>query len=129
VELITPLLEKPLRGPVFQRSSNHKLPDLVMSLRGQIDLAEDGKIDSDKTGGIRTTFENVPDAPFSKLRLVMEGGKKSLLVNSEDICSKPQRARIAMVAQNGKKLIERPLIANDCPRHTRQSGRRRRHHR
>jgi hypothetical protein len=127
VELITPLLEKPLRGPVFQRSSSHKLPDLVMSLRGQIDLAEDGKIDSDKMGGIRTTFENVPDAPFSKLRLVMEGGKKSLIVNSENLCSRPQRARIAMIAQNGKRLIERPLIADDCPRHPRPRGRR--HHR
>jgi hypothetical protein len=123
VELTTPLLENPLRGPVFQRSSDHKLPDLVMSLRGQIDLAEDGKIDSDKMKGIQTTFDNVPDAPFSKLRLVMEGGKKSLLVNSENICSKPQRARIAMVAQNGKKLIERPLIANDCPKHLKRRGR------
>jgi hypothetical protein len=126
VELATPLLEKPLRGPVFQRSSNHKLPDLAMSLRGQIDLAEDGKIDSDKMGGIRTTFDRVPDAPFSKLRLVMEGGKKGLLVNSENLCSKPQRARIVMVAQNGKRLIERPLIANDCKKH-RAPGHR--HHR
>jgi hypothetical protein len=126
VELITPLLEKPLRGPVFQRSSDHKLPDLVMSLRGQIDLAEDGKIDSDKMGGIRTTFGVVPDAPFSKLRLVMEGGKKSLLVNSENLCSKPQRARVAMVAQNGRRLIEHPLIANECKKHR---GRGHRYHR
>lgn len=126
-ELTTPLLEEPLRGPVFQRSSDNKLPDLVMSFRGQIDLVEDGKIDSDKMGGIRTTFDAVPDASFSKLRLVMEGGKKSLLVNSENICSKPQRARIAMVAQNGRRLIERPLIANDCPKHSKHRGRRRHH--
>jgi hypothetical protein len=125
-EIQTPLLEKPLRGPVFQRSSSNVLPDLVVSLRGQIDLAEDGKIDSDKMGGIRTTFGLVPDAAFSKFRLVMEGGKKGLLVNSENICSKPQRARIAMVAQNGKRLIERPLIANDCKKHR---ARRHRHHR
>jgi hypothetical protein len=125
-EIQTPLLEKPLRGPVFQRSSDNVLPDLVMSLRGQIDLAEDGKIDSDKMGGIRTTFGLVPDAPFSKFRIVMEGGRKGLLVNSENLCSKPQRARIAMVAQNGKKLVERPLIANDCKKH-RAPGHR--HHR
>jgi hypothetical protein len=125
-ELQTPLLEKPLRGPVFQRSSSHVLPDLVMSLRGQIDLAEDGKIDSDKMGGIRTTFGLVPDAPFSKFRLVMQGGKKGLLVNSENLCSKPQRARIVMIAQNGKRLIEHPLIANDCKKHRAPQ---RRHHR
>jgi hypothetical protein len=126
-ELRTPLLDKPLRGPVFQRSSNNLLPDLVMSLRGQIDLAEDGKIGTDKMEGIQTTFDVIPDAAFSKLRLVMNGGKKSLLVNSENICSKPQRARIAMVAQNGKRLIERPLIANDCRKHSKHRGRR--HHR
>ena len=51
------------------------------------------------------------------------GDEKSLLVNSENICSKPQRARIAMVAQNGKRLIERPLIANDCPRHAKHRRR------
>jgi hypothetical protein len=126
-EITTPLLDKPLRGPVFQRSSNHLLPDLVMSFRGQIDLVEDGKIGTDKMKGIRTTFDAVPDASFSKFRLVMEGGRKGLLVNSENICSKPQRARIAMVAQNGKRLLERPLIANDCPKHTKHRGRRRHH--
>jgi hypothetical protein len=116
-ELRTPLLEKPLRGPVFQRSSEHELPDLVMSLRGQIDLAEDGKVDSDKMKGIRTTFGLVPDAPFSSFRLQMQGGKKGLIVNSEDLCRKPQRANVRMVAQNGKVLVLHPLIANDCKKH------------
>ena len=70
----TPLLDKPLEGPVYLRSSDHPLPDLVMDLRGQIEIAVAGRIDS-KHGGIRTTFETIPDAPISKfvLRLIPSG--------------------------------------------------------
>src|SRR4029077_1327525 len=54
----TPLLAEPLEGPVFLRSSDNPLPDLVASLRGggigiRVDL--DGRIDSYK-GGLRGTF-------------------------------------------------------------------------
>jgi hypothetical protein len=35
---ITPLLDQPVEGPVYLRSSNHKLPDLVAALEGQIDV-------------------------------------------------------------------------------------------
>jgi hypothetical protein len=34
----TPLLDQPLEGPVYLRSSSNPLPDLVMALRGQIDV-------------------------------------------------------------------------------------------
>ena len=40
----SPLLDKPLEGPVYLRSSSHKLPDLVAALRGQIDIELDGRI-------------------------------------------------------------------------------------
>ena len=81
----TPLLDKPLQGPVYLRSSDHPLPDLVMDLRGQIEIVVAARIDS-KNGGIRTTFEPIPDAPVSKFVLRMKGGSKSLLTNSTDIC-------------------------------------------
>ena len=42
----TPLLDKPLEGPVYLRSSNHTLPDLVASLDGQIHVDLDGRISS-----------------------------------------------------------------------------------
>jgi hypothetical protein len=113
-EVRTPLLEEPLAGPVFQRSSDHTLPDLAVTLRGQIDLAEDGVISSDARGGLRSTFNVVPDADFTSFRLRMYGGKKGLFVNSEDICRRPQRADVRMVGQNGRVLVVHPLIANDC---------------
>jgi hypothetical protein len=110
----TPLLDKPLSGPVYLRSSNHKLPDLVADLNGQIEVVLDGKIDTGKGGGIRNTFELVPDAPVSRFTLEMKGGKKGLLVNSENLCRKPQRAIAHFTAQNGKVAAFNPLISNSC---------------
>ena len=100
----TPLLDRPLQGPVYLRSSNHKLPDLVASLNGQIDVELAGKIDTGKNKGIRNTFEVVPDAPVRKFMLEMKGGKKGLLVNSENLCAKNARTQAfaRFVGQNGK---------------------------
>ena len=46
-EAVTPLLDQPLEGPVYLRSSSHKLPDLVADLKGQIDIELVGRIDLD----------------------------------------------------------------------------------
>jgi hypothetical protein len=112
-EARTPLLHEPLRGPVYLRSSSHKLPDLVADLHGQIDVQLIGRIDSYKRG-IRTTFETVPDAPVSKFVLRMQGGKKSLLVNSTDICRHRRRAGVRMTAHNGKPHDFRPPLQARC---------------
>ena len=110
----TPLLDKPVEGPVYLRSSNHALPDLVAALDGQIDVDLVGRVDTGKGGGIRNTFEAAPDAPVTKFVLEMKGGKKGLLVNSVNICRKPQRAKVSLTAQNGKVSETTPRIANDC---------------
>jgi hypothetical protein len=109
----TPLLDRPLEGPVYLRSSNHSLPDLVAQLNGQFDIELAGRIDS-KNGGIRNTFEVVPDAPVSKFTLKMKGGAKSLLVNSRNLCKSVARAEVKMVGQNGKVHNESPVVANSC---------------
>ncbi len=103
-EAITPLLDQPLRGPVYLRSSSNKLPDLVAALKGPasqpIEVDLDGRIDSVK-GGIRNTFELVPDAPVSKFVLKMQGAKKGLLVNSTNICRGTHKGTVKMTGQNG----------------------------
>ena len=74
---ITPLLDEPLQGPVFLRSSSHPLPDLVAALHSRrIDINLAGRIDSVKGGRIRNTFDSVPDAPVTKFTLTMQGGKR-----------------------------------------------------
>jgi hypothetical protein len=104
---LTPLLGKPLQGPVYLRSSDNPLPDLVAHLRGQVNVDLVGKIDSFR-GGIRTTFEHVPDVPVTKFVMTLPGGKHGLLVNSTNLCAKPVKAVIRFKAQNGKKLKPKP---------------------
>jgi hypothetical protein len=61
----SPLLDETLSGPVYLRSSEHELPDLVAALHSpKVDINLVGRIDS-VGGGIRTTFEGVPDAPVT----------------------------------------------------------------
>jgi hypothetical protein len=110
---ITPLLDNPLQGPVYLRSSTHPLPDLVAALNGQINVDLVGRIDS-KNGGIRSTFENVPDAPVSEFILSMEGGQKGLLENSTDICVGTHKATVNATAQNGKTFEARPELRPEC---------------
>ncbi len=112
---ITPLLDAPLSGPVYLRSSSHPLPDLVADLNGQIHVVLVGRIDSVK-GGIRNTFEAVPDAPVSKFVLEMQGGKKGLLENSTNLCTSTNRATALFDAQNGKTADSTPKLAVKCPK-------------
>jgi hypothetical protein len=124
---ITPLLDKPLSGPVYLRSSSNKLPDLVADLNGQIEVTLAGKIDTGKGGGIRNTFQVVPDAPVSKFVLSMQGGAKGLLVNSENLCS-PQAKTHAVAdftGQNGKISDTTPTVANSCKSGKHKKGHRR----
>jgi len=109
----TPLLDQPLQGPVYLRSSSHDLPDLVAALHGQIDIDLVGRIDS-VHGGIRNTFAVVPDAPVSKFVLTMQGGKKGLLQNSRNLCRHTYRADVSFDAQNGLTRDPRPKLGNSC---------------
>jgi hypothetical protein len=109
----TPLLDEPIEGPVYLRSSNNKLPDLVIALRGLVDVNVSSRIDS-KNGGIRNSFETIPDAPVTKFVLTLQGGKKGLVVNSRNLCSKPSRADARFVGQNGIAYNFRPLLKPSC---------------
>lgn len=109
----TPLLEQPLSGPVYLRSSNNPLPDLVADLRGLIDVEAVARIDS-KNGGIRATFTDVPDAPLSKVVVQMQGGKKGLIVNSRDLCVAPNRAGITYAGHNGMRAQGKPVMGVKC---------------
>lgn len=113
----TPLFDTPLGGPVYLRSSSHKLPDVVAVLRGpaaqpvEVDLV--GKVDS-VHGGIRNTFSVVPDAPVERFTITLLGGKKGLFVNSRNICAKTYRASAAFTAQNGRRLTLHPALRASC---------------
>jgi hypothetical protein len=110
---ITPLFDQPLEGPVYLRSSNNQLPDLVADLNGQVNVVLDGKNDSIH-GGLRNTFQAVPDAPVSKFTLTLKGAKRGLLQNSTDICQGTHKANARFVAHNGKVVVLRPELQAKC---------------
>ncbi len=111
----TPLLDDPLEGPVYLRSSDNPLPDVVFALSGrgfEIDLV--GRIDSVK-GGIRGSFDVIPDAPVSKFVLRMRGGKRGILVNSaKDICEEPQVATARLLGHNNIGWDFHPRVKAKC---------------
>lgn len=113
----SPLLDYPVEGPVYLRSSDNLLPDLVVALRGParqpvaVDLV--GRIDSHR-GGMRTTFTTAPDVPVRKFVLRLRGGNRGLLINSRDHCANPSRTTVQLDAQNGATYDFRPLLRNDC---------------
>jgi hypothetical protein len=109
----SPLLDQPLSGPVYLRSSNNPLPDLVAKLDGQIHIDLVGRIDS-VNARLRSTFESVPDAPVSKFILEMQGGKKGLLVNNTELCKIKPRASVKLDAQSGKTHDFNPVVKVDC---------------
>jgi hypothetical protein len=129
----TPLLDGPVKGPIYLRSSDNVLPDLVADLHGQVDLEVVSRTDSVK-GHIRNTFDVLPDVPVSKFVLSLRGGPKGLLVNSRNQCprkraggkgkrahaSKTRKGRkgrrviVRLKAQNGKKANLRPRLVAPC---------------
>jgi hypothetical protein len=110
-EASSPLLKQKLKGPVYLVSSKHKLPDLLADLKGQINIQLDGVISSNH-GGLKTVFNNTPDVPLKTFTLNMQGGKKSLLQNSANLCKTPQLAILNMKGQNGKTVKNNKLRLN-----------------
>jgi hypothetical protein len=105
----SPLLDAPLEGPIFLRASTHRFPDFAADLRGQIHVLLDGRaVFADGRLGIR--FPALPDLPLSRVAIVLAGGRRGLIVNSESLCSHPARAAMALTAHNGRVDDFKPAL-------------------
>jgi len=119
----SPLLDKPLQGRVYLRSSDNILPDLVSALKGQVNIDLVSRTDSVR-GRIRNIFDVVPDVPVNKFVFTLRGGRKGLLVNSQGLCQRKKRGKGRRVlraamrfrAQNGKKLNRKIKVRTPCTR-------------
>jgi hypothetical protein len=125
IKATSPLVDYPVEGPVYLRSSSHKLPDVVAVLKGPpsqpIEVDLDGRVDS-VGGGIRTTFEVVPDLPVTKAIVTLQGAKKGLFQNSTNICKGRHFATAKLRAQNGKAITLTPKVVADCPKAAKKKG-------
>ena len=111
----TPLLDRPLEGPIYFRANGgeRELPDIVLDLHGQIRVTQVGFVDSTRAR-IRTTFASIPDAPLEKVVLRLKGGKDGLLQNSRHLCRTRQRAAVRLGAHNGDSRRYQAVIKTSC---------------
>jgi hypothetical protein len=119
--VFTPLLAKPLEGPVYFRANGgaRELPDIVLDLKGRIHIVLVGFVDAvhrkgSESSRVRTTFAHAPDAPVTKAIVKLKGGKKGTLVNSANICEVANIATVKMSAQSNKASDFDRKIATDC---------------
>jgi len=120
----TPLFDGPLHGPVYLRSSSNRLPDLVASLRrDEVHIVLAGRI-GPAQNGIRTLFNDLPDAPITRFVLRMRGGRHGLLVNSANICASPPSATVKALGQNNRGRVFKTKLRGQCEGHGEPSRRR-----
>jgi hypothetical protein len=121
VVVITPLLRDPLRGSVFfVKNPARVIPDLVIALRGPVDIDATGKVSIPGGKALGTRFDTIPDTPITKLTLRLVSGTNGPLGAAANLCSAHSRAAtasIGMRAQNGRLITLHPrLRINGCPK-------------
>jgi len=118
----TPLLPVPLEGPaIFVSHGGEAFPSLTMALQGYgvtIDLV--GTTFISKAGITSTTFNTVPDQPFSSFELVLPQGPYSALGTnlpheSHDLCGQKLIMPTEFIGQNGAELRQdTPITVEGC---------------
>ena len=121
---VTPLLETPLEGSVYLRSSKNTIPDLVADLHGRgIEIEVPGRIDTSR-GGIRANFESLPDAPVTSFTMTLFGGKRGLITNAGNPCHDRRRGNARFIAQSNLTAVTHPRMLAKCKggRKSKQGG-------
>jgi hypothetical protein len=105
----TPLLKDPLKGGAFfVRHPGRPLPDLMIALRGDIDIDLVGRVTTPHGTSLATNFDTIPDAPVSRFQLNIVAGSHGPLGVSGNLCTrrgKRATADILMVGQNGDRIV------------------------
>jgi hypothetical protein len=115
----TPLLPVPLTGPAyFVSHGGEAFPSLTMVLQGYgVTVELVGTTFISKAGITSTTFNTVPDVPFSSFELNLPQGKFSALTGNGDLCKSKLVMPTDYVAQNGAVLHQSNVIAiAGCPK-------------
>jgi len=107
----SPLLKGRLQGPVYLTSSDNPLPDLLVDLKGQVDIQLRGVISS-KNARLKTVFRRLPDVAVNKFVLTMKGGNRGLLINSQDLCDRRRTGFLNLLAQNSRRQKTNNLRLN-----------------
>ena len=124
----TPLLDYPVKGPVFLRCSNHNLPDMVVALHGppsrrSVRTRRPHRL---QVKAASATPSTPPPTSRSPSYASDHGGKKGLLVNSRNICAHHYRARANMKGHNNRRNQFSPAMSNSrCNKKSRKRNHKR----
>jgi hypothetical protein len=123
----TPLLNRPLEGPVYfvknvridPRTGRQirTLPTLLVPLRGEvaIDLRARTMV---QRGKLVNVFPTIPDAALSRFELTLRGGRRGILVvtNDRNLCDGGQIADVDIDGHNGRRSDRAVRMRTPCPR-------------
>ncbi len=116
----TPVLPTPLSGPAFFVShGGAKYPELVIELKGgNVTIYLHGETAISKKGVLTSTFNQVPDAPFSSFELNLpEGPYSALTANSANLCKGSLTIPTELTAQDGAVIKQNTKIkVIGCPK-------------
>nr|WP_246345631.1 hypothetical protein [Conexibacter arvalis] len=121
---VTPLLRAPLSGPAyFVRNPERRIPDLMVALRGEVEIDLTGRVTIPRDLTIKTAFDTIPDVPITSFALRLVAGRRGPLSTIPNMCTvRSRRASLATVdyrAQSGRLIRRRQRIAVDgCPKAT-----------
>jgi hypothetical protein len=115
LDVQSPLLPQPERGRLYLLESDQRLPDLAASLVGSVDLNLHGHLTTPHSR-IRASFDSLPDIPLSHLHLVLKGGFRGILVNSEGLCRRAPLLGARFAGHNGRVRLMRSRATVACSR-------------
>ena len=113
----TPEVPVPLEGPaIFVSHGGEAFPSLTMVLQGDgVTIELVGATFISKAGVTSTTFNTVPDAPFSSFELTLPEGPYSALAANGTLCSAKLAMPTVIVGQNGAEIHEStPISVGGC---------------
>ena len=124
VDLVTPLLKKPLSGSVYlgtQQSNDPqsgKMYRLFMVVEGSgVRLKLEGSVKVDATTGrVSTSFLDNPELPFSKLDVTLKGGNRAPLSNPPTCGTKTATATLTAWSGQTEELQSSYAVDQGCDR-------------